>query len=347
MNVVQFTPNIGSMGGKEHMMRRIASTLDARVYTISKDIQEDENKKLVTNSKEFKQTVESVKSVSPECPQLHEADLIIAHSALSPLILSDVDTPVMLVNHGFFKEFTVLFDDICDIIDDTHEMLIRHDIDDIRAQIRDILSMPEILVANSNYVQAQIKKWFGVDSVVIYDPIDWTFYRPTYSNGDYFLWVGRQYWLKRPEVALKAFDELNQELHIAGETGPYSDDIRTYSRSRDNVTYHGQLGKESLRKLYSGANALIHTSYDEDCPSVIREAMACGTPTIAVDIPANREVMQETGVLCDNERPVNSIRQEVQSFEQQTKESELREKAEIFSQSSFNNKIQETIRNTY
>jgi glycosyltransferase involved in cell wall biosynthesis len=57
------------------------------------------------------------------------------------------------------------------------------------------------------------------------------------------------------------------------------------------VTLTGQVGDEHLAAIYSGAQALVMPSEDEGFGMPAVEALACGTPVVACELPALREVL--------------------------------------------------------
>jgi len=65
------------------------------------------------------------------------------------------------------------------------------------------------------------------------------------------------------------------------------------------VHFIGRVSQEddTLVELYNSAVALVHPSFYEGWCSTPLEAMACGTPVVASDIPAVREVVQEAALL--------------------------------------------------
>jgi glycosyltransferase involved in cell wall biosynthesis len=58
------------------------------------------------------------------------------------------------------------------------------------------------------------------------------------------------------------------------------------------VHFLGQRAHGDLPRYYSAANALVLASAREGWANVLLEAMACGTPVIASDIPGTPEVVQ-------------------------------------------------------
>ena len=61
----------------------------------------------------------------------------------------------------------------------------------------------------------------------------------------------------------------------------------------DRVVFKGYLGHDELLCLYQGASALLFPSLIEGFGIPPLEALACGTPVIASDIPSLREVLDE------------------------------------------------------
>ncbi len=69
------------------------------------------------------------------------------------------------------------------------------------------------------------------------------------------------------------------------------------------MTLTGALADDELAAIYSGAHALVFPSDDEGFGLPPVEALACGTPVVACDVPALREVLGGRAVL----RPVDDV----------------------------------------
>ncbi len=76
------------------------------------------------------------------------------------------------------------------------------------------------------------------------------------------------------------------------------------ARAREGVTVTGHVSDDELAALYTGAHALVFPSDDEGFGLPTVEALACGTPVVACDVPALREVLGDraTFVDCDDLR---------------------------------------------
>ncbi len=64
----------------------------------------------------------------------------------------------------------------------------------------------------------------------------------------------------------------------------------------DRVVFLPAMAQADLRHLYSSADALLLTSTREGWPNVVLEALACGTPVIAADVGAVREILTDDKV---------------------------------------------------
>jgi glycosyltransferase involved in cell wall biosynthesis len=72
-----------------------------------------------------------------------------------------------------------------------------------------------------------------------------------------------------------------------------------WARELPDVTVTGEVSDEELAAIYSGAHALVFPSDDEGFGLPLVEALACGTPVAACDVPAVREVLAGRVALTD------------------------------------------------
>jgi teichuronic acid biosynthesis glycosyltransferase TuaC len=85
-------------------------------------------------------------------------------------------------------------------------------------------------------------------------------------------------------------------LVIVGD-GPLAGELRSLAQSlgiAPRVTFLNPIPQEALRRLYSAASALLLTSTREGWPNVVLESLACGTPVVATDVGAVREMITDT-----------------------------------------------------
>ncbi len=101
----------------------------------------------------------------------------------------------------------------------------------------------------------------------------------------YLVWVGG---LQHPDpgkhVAELAATPRELPLVLVGPTRPWAHEL-------PNVTLTGHVSDEHLAAIYSGAHALVVASEQEGFGLPAVEALACGTPVVACEVPALREVL--------------------------------------------------------
>ena len=109
----------------------------------------------------------------------------------------------------------------------------------------------------------------------------------------YLLWVGG---LKQPDprkrVAALARTRRTMPLVLAGHTGRWAKEL-------PDVTLTGGVSDEELAAIYTGAHALVFPSDDEGFGLPPVEALACGAPVVACDVPALREVLDGRATFVD------------------------------------------------
>jgi glycosyltransferase involved in cell wall biosynthesis len=83
------------------------------------------------------------------------------------------------------------------------------------------------------------------------------------------------------------------KLVIAGDADHetrYSRDVKKRAGETPGVVLTGFVTGRSLQELYSNAGLFVLPSYSEGLPLALLEAMSYGSPVLASDIPANRQV---------------------------------------------------------
>ena len=109
-------------------------------------------------------------------------------------------------------------------------------------------------------------------------------------------YTGRHGYEKRLEDLLSATVGLDAGVVLAGD-GPASPELRRRAAARDDVVFLGFLDREELPTFYSALDAFAFPSPVETQGLVALEAIACGTPVVAVDSGALSETVDdgETG----------------------------------------------------
>lgn len=132
----------------------------------------------------------------------------------------------------------------------------------------------------------------------------------TKSHAPMVLYLGRLKRYKRVEKAIDAFIGLRQvypeaTLVIAG-TGDHEDALREYAKQRGDhgVEFTGRVSEEEKLRLMQRAWVFVMPSSIEGWGIVVMEAAACGTPTVAYDVPGLCDCIENgtTGVLASDDR---------------------------------------------
>lgn len=170
-------------------------------------------------------------------------------------------------------------------------------------------------------------------ATVIYNGIDLSNWDPVREpTGDYVLWYGRICPEKGTDLAIKAAVRAGTPIVLAG---PVSN--RDYFNTRvaplleeSGVTYIGHIEQEKLGPWIGNASAMLFTStWEEPYGLTLAESLACGTPVIAFEGGATREILTETtGIIVpkyDSKSMASAI-----SIITKLKRSECRKRAENF-----------------
>jgi len=122
----------------------------------------------------------------------------------------------------------------------------------------------------------------------------------TRMDGDpALLWVGRLHPRKDPLTGLRAFaaalDRLPAaRLHLVYGEAPLRPEVEKLCAASPAlagaVRLVGPVAHEELPAWYSAADLFLTSSASEGSNWALIEAMACGLPAVATDIPANRRV---------------------------------------------------------
>lgn len=197
---------------------------------------------------------------------------------------------------------------------------------------------------NINYVSisySQIKKasnlnWIGN----VYNGLDFKDYPFSSKDKGYLLFVGRISKEKGVHLAIEVAKKLKLPLIIAAKLEKNSkSDIyyfQKYIKSQlsDQIRWIGEVEEEERNKLMSEALCFLHpVTWSEPFGLTLIEAMACGTPVVAINKGSIPEVVAhgETGFVVDN---IEEMIEAVKSIKQID-----RKECRDYSRNNFNAKI--------
>lgn len=183
---------------------------------------------------------------------------------------------------------------------------------------------PDKLIAISETVKSRIKKYYDLESEIIYPPLMIKSIKlkassiklknqelRTNNQKPYFLVVSRLVPYKRIDLAVKTATKLGIPLKVIG-TGNELAKLKSFAGP--TVEFLGYIADSELKNYYSNAKALIFPGV-EDFGLTMVEAQAFGKPVIAYKAGGAQEIIIEgkTGIFFDKQN-VASLSQVLKSF---------------------------------
>lgn len=109
---------------------------------------------------------------------------------------------------------------------------------------------------------------------------------------------------KNVDLGIEATSRIPEaQLVVAGD-GPLRGVLEGHARRLLPGRFHQlRVAPEDMPALYRSADAFLHLSRDESFGNVYVEAMACGTPVVAYDLPRTRWIVGDAAFLCAGEEP--------------------------------------------
>jgi glycosyltransferase involved in cell wall biosynthesis len=158
---------------------------------------------------------------------------------------------------------------------------------------------PFVAISNE---QARLLNGLNVIGTVLHG-IDTDSFAFQETPEDYLLFLGRFTDGKGPLQAIEMAKRVGMKLILAAaEDDYYRERVAPHVDGR-RVIYFGEADFQAKVKLYGGARALLYPiQAREPFGLVLAEAMACGTPVVALDRGAVREVVDEgvTGLIFND-----------------------------------------------
>jgi glycosyltransferase involved in cell wall biosynthesis len=193
---------------------------------------------------------------------------------------------------------------------------------------------PDAYVAISSAVRDRIQRFYGRDAEVIHPPVAVDEFRAgEEKESGRFLWAGRFVAYKRPDLVVEAFRGSPHRLTMVG-VGPLADRLR--ATLPPNVELRGWVPREELVELYERASGFVHVG-EEDFGIAMVEALAAGTPVVALDAGGARDIVRDglDGVLIQVPT-VEAVRSALEEVADRTwSAAELRSRSTAFSGERF------------
>jgi len=142
------------------------------------------------------------------------------------------------------------------------------------------LDRVDYFIANSNFIKERIKRIYNRDVKVIYPPVDINKFSLCTLKDDFYLTASRLVSYKKTRLIVEAFNEMPEKKLVVIGSGEEYEKIRKIAKS--NIKILGYQPDDVLIKYMQKAKAFVYAAV-EDFGIVPIEAMACGTPVIALN----------------------------------------------------------------
>jgi glycosyltransferase involved in cell wall biosynthesis len=208
-----------------------------------------------------------------------EVDVVHDHSAAGPLTANGQRVPTVVTVHG----------------------PVDGELGEYYRQLGDAVSL--VAISHAQRELAADLNWVAT----VYNCIDVAEYPVRESKEDWVLFLGRFNEEKSPHLAIEAARAAGRPIVLAGKVNEAAEQEYFDERIRpclgDDVQYVGQADAATKRDLYARAACLLFpVQWPEPFGMVMIEAMACGTPVVALGQGSVPEVVADgvTGVICQS-----------------------------------------------
>jgi glycosyltransferase involved in cell wall biosynthesis len=210
----------------------------------------------------------------------------------------------------------------------------------------------DCFLADSRFVARRILKAYRRPAQVIYPPVDTDRYRPGGERGAHYLTVSRLWQYKRVDLLIEAFASMPERRLVVIGDGPELRRLRALAPA--NVELLGHQPADALLDHMQRARAFLFAAV-EDFGIAPVEAMACGTPVIALRRGGAAETVRgldadaPTGVFFE-EQSAAAVAAAVETFEanrHRITPQACRSRAEYFSAPRFREELTDFVRNSY
>jgi len=167
------------------------------------------------------------------------------------------------------------------------------------------------ILTNSYFSRESILRSYGLNSFVCYLGVDTEVFTPVnVSKGDYVLTVGACYPAKGHDFIVQSLARVRENrrprLVIVSNSGDavwqnYLEQLAL--RNRVQLEVKTLIADREIVELYNGARLFVYAPYLEPFGLAPLEAMACGTPVVAVKEGGVRESVlhNQTGILTERD----------------------------------------------
>ena len=249
-------------------------------------------------------------------------DLIISSSwAVAKGIKKDKNQLHVCYCHTPIRYAWDLFEEYTSNLIQPKKFLVQETLKYIRKWDIQTLERVDFFIANSNFVKERIKRIYNREAKVIYPPVNIEKFRLYEKKEDFYLTASRLVPYKKTRLIVEVFNEMpDKQLIVIGQGEEYQI-IKKIAKS--NIKVLGYQPDEILINYMQRAKAFIYAAV-EDFGIIPIEAMACGTPVIALNKGGTAETVINgiSGILFEKQTKEDIINA-IFSFEKQKFDSNI------------------------
>ena len=169
--------------------------------------------------------------------------------------------------------------------------------------MRRLLEMADYVIYQSDFCKIGAEKYLGsyqhLGSEILYNPVDTLMFAPgrdrSLSTDSITILVAGSHWSAyRIFVAIETLSKIRKSfgdasMRIAGrlcwrnKESEAVHEVKQYAKKLqvdDRIEFHGSYSQQDAPELMRSCSVLLHTKYNDPCPRLVVEAMACGLPVV-------------------------------------------------------------------
>ena len=235
-----------------------------------------------------------------------------------------------------------LYDEYTSNLSQPKKFLVQATLKYIRKWDIDSLSRVDFFIADSKFVQERIKRIYNRDSVVVYPPVDVDNFSFSDKKDEFYLTASRLVAYKKTKLIVEAFNDMpNKKLVVIGDGDDYE---KIKAIAKENIELLGYQDKHIMIDYMQRAKSFVYAAV-EDFGIVPIEAMACGTPVIALNQGGTAEtVINKYSGIHFTKQIKEDICKAVHEFENFSFDAKnISDDMQIFSTSRFKKEIIELV----